>query len=427
MPRYEKITGLYFPYASFRSAKTLKTAVLYFDKIAVIHPAASFSGQGHSSCALEYESRRYMDDVNLLVKEGFVDLIDPAKVIAKFGNEIMTGVVQDLHDSEFLDLCKPFAKSPWVLSSTKLPDEADKWLRNMLVNVPALARGGSTLSEEFRERRWEFAERDPHLHERMRMIENRRFEERKRGRYDDEYESQLVRGMTFDEYRVVELPFAVGESVMIGHATALAADGGFTPFCDERIHLDVLKGRLRKLRNSNALKAILHEYGYLKNAKVHMLAQDVIAETVPSLEHVPLETILEFREKRTHELESFRVEMRKLIIGIESSPWDNDFPNYIADIVDSKVKPALREVQNEILACKDTFWADALKTVAKVSPLPIVGAVFSGIPAHIALGVGATLGGLTLILEHWAKIRKVKRNGWAFLLDAGQLRSPGPR
>jgi hypothetical protein len=48
----------------------------------------------------------------------------------------------------------------------------------------------------------------------------------------------------FEEYRVVELPFAVGESVMIGHALAVAADKGFTPCCDERIHLDILKNKI---------------------------------------------------------------------------------------------------------------------------------------------------------------------------------------
>lgn len=420
MPK-DEISGLYFPYANIRSAKTLKTAVLYFDKIGVIDPLASFCGDSTRHRDLHDESRDYMDEINILVKEGIIELIDPTKVVAKFGNEIMTGVIQDMHDPEFLDLCKPFAKSAWVLASTKLPDDADKWLRNMLVNVPTLAREGSGLTEELRERRYEFAERDPYLDERMRRIERRRFEERRPNRYDEEYESQLLRGMMFDEYRVVELPFAVGESVMIGHALAVAADRNFTPFCDERIHLDVLKTRFRKLGDIKVLKAVLYEYGYLKDAKVDMLAQDVIAETVPSLEQVPLETILQFREKKTDELENFRVEMRKLVTEIESNPWDSDFPKYISDIVDSKVKPALREVENEIRGCRDSFWADATKTIAKVGPLPIVGSVFAGVPPHVALGLGATLSGLTLILERWAKMRKIKRNGWAFLLDARRL------
>ena len=247
MPK-DEIRGLYFPYANIRSAKTLKTAVLYFDKIAVIDPRASFCGESTRHRDLHYESHDYMNEINILVKEGIIELVDPAEVIAKFGNEIMTGVIQDMSDTKFLDLCKPFAKSAWVLSSKKLPDDADKWLRNMLVNVPTLAREGGALTEELRERyRYKFAERDPYLYERMRGFEERRFERRRPSRYDDEYESQLLRGMMLDEYRVVELPFAVGESVMIGHALAVAADRNFTPFCDEKIHLDVLKTRFRKL------------------------------------------------------------------------------------------------------------------------------------------------------------------------------------
>jgi len=422
MPK-EEIRGLYFPYANIESAKTLKTAVLYFDKIGIIDPRACFSGESTRHRDLHYESNVYMDKINLLVKEGIIELVDPAKVVAKFGNEIMTGVIQDMHDPEFLALCKPFAKSAWVLASIKLPDDADKWLRNMLVNVPTLAREGSAMTEELREELWEYrcelAERDPYLYERMRMIERRRFG--RPGRYDDEYESQLLRGIMFNEYRVVKLPFAVGESVMIGHALAVAADRGFTPFCDERIHLDVLKTKFRKLRNSKILKTILCEYRYLKDAKVDLLAQDVIAETVPNLEQVPLEAILKFREKKADVLENFRVEIGKLATEIKSNPWDSDFPKYVRDIVDSKVKPALKEVENEIRGCRDAFWAEATKTISKVSPLPIVGSMFAGFPPHIALGIGATLSGLTMILEQWAKIRKIQRNGWALLIDAGRL------
>ncbi len=51
----------------------------------------------------------------------------------------------------------------------------------------------------------------------------RHFEERRPTRYDDEYKSLLFREKMFDEHRIVELPFAVGESIMIGHTLAAAA------------------------------------------------------------------------------------------------------------------------------------------------------------------------------------------------------------
>jgi hypothetical protein len=143
----DEIKGLYFPYANIRSAKTLKTAVLYFDKIGVIDPRANFCGESDRHRNLHYESENYVDEIKMLVEEGIVDLIDSTEVIAKFGNEITMGVIQDLHDSNFLRVCEPFVHSSWVISSAKLPDDADKWLRNVLVNVPTLAQKVTTFRE----------------------------------------------------------------------------------------------------------------------------------------------------------------------------------------------------------------------------------------------------------------------------------------
>ncbi len=148
MPK-DEIERLYFPYANIRSAKTLKTAVLYFDKIAVIDPRASFCGEAYAYHDFFDEPKRFKAEIemDMLIREGILKIVDPAKVIADFGGEIMMGVIQDLHDQEFQRLCEAFASSPWVISSAKLPDKADIWLRKLLVNVPTLAHI-STASQE---------------------------------------------------------------------------------------------------------------------------------------------------------------------------------------------------------------------------------------------------------------------------------------
>jgi hypothetical protein len=158
----------------------------------------------------------------------------------------------------------------------------------------------------------------------------------------------------------------------------------------------------------------LHEYGYLKDVKVDILARDVITETVPSLEQVPIEAILKFREKRAEELENFRIEMRKLVIEIESSPWDADFLRRVSDIIDLRVKPTLKEIENQIHGCKDRFWVKAVRNVATIGPLLLIGGIFAGVPPHVAVALGGTFSALALILERWSDMRNIKRNGWAF-------------
>jgi len=414
-----ELKGLYFPYANIRSIKALKTAVLYFDKIGVINPDGAFCDESRLYDHVDKYRRRYIRDTETLVREKVMEWVNPASVIAKYGREIMMGVVQDIHDEQYIKLCEPFVNSPWVLASTKLPDDADKWLRNMLVNVPTLARGGSLITNNTQE---------GYLRESPRFREGpyapmpmREYERGKRNRYAKEYESQTIRDGMFDEYRLVELPFHVGESIMIGHTLAAAAEGDFTPFCDEPIHFEVWRDKSQRYANNRAFKAVLREYGYLKDAKADLLAQEVISQMVPSLEDVPLDAILKFREKRHRELKGFREKMQMLVSEVEETPWDNDFSKRVRDIVDSQVKPALSKIEYELLNCKDAFWKDALEVIGRVGPLPVVASLFSGVPTHVAVALGGSLAGLTVVLDQWAKRKRIKRNGWAFLINSQRL------
>jgi hypothetical protein len=414
MPRNEA-KGLYFPYANIRSIRTLKTAVLYFDKVGVINPDGAFCDESRLYDHVDKYRQRYISDTETLVRERIIEWVNPASVIAKYGREIMMGVVQDIYDEQYIKLCEPFANSPWVLASTKLPNDADKWLRNMLVNVPTLARGGSLVTNNTQER---------YLHESLRFREGPYgpiYYEGKRNRYAKEYESQSIRGGMFDEYRLVELPFNVGESIMIGHTLAAAAEEDYTPFCDEPIHFEAWKAKSQRYTNNKAVKAVLREYGYLKDTKADLLAQEVINQTVPSLEGVSLSAILRFRKKRRKELEEFREKMQMLISEVEETPWDDDFSKRVRDVVDSQVKPALSKIEHELLNCKDAFWKGALEAIGKVAPLPVVASLFSGVPAHVAVALGGSLAGLTVVLDQWAKRRRIKRNGWAFLINSQRL------
>jgi hypothetical protein len=422
------VRGLYFPYANIDSVRTLKTALLYFDRISVIRPQAAFCHESRPNHPFEPDRDAYISQLDVLAHEGAVDLVDPASVIEQFGNEIMTGVIQDIHDHDFMGVCEPLANSSWTLSSAKLPTVADKWLRNMLVNVPTLIAGGA-VTHQFEEHRYGFTERGPYpRHGAMRHREGVfEFREGRRGRYQGEDEAQRVRDIMFDEYRLVELPFCVGESIMIEHAIAICATEGLTPFSDEGIHFNALKSRLRRSTGTRALKSLLYEYGYLRDVKADLLALDVISDTVPNLELVPIDSILEFRKRRASELQDFQQAMRELQTEIESTPWDEQYQKQVLDVIDSSIKPAMRKLENEIRGCRDAFWADAVKAVAQVSPLPIVGSLFAGVPAHVAVGLGAAFAGLSLVLEKWAKMKTIKRNGWALLFDAGQLgrKQPG--
>jgi hypothetical protein len=256
----------------------------------------------------------------------------------------------------------------------------------------------------------------------LREREHRHHEERVL-RYRDEYSRRAEARRTYEEHRIVEVPFLAGESLMIRHALAVAARYCLVPFCDDRIHWDALRSRIESIQGNGAVKAVLSKYGYMKDVSTSLLAQIAISETVPSFENVPLETVIEFRDSRAEELERFRDEMRRLTAEMEAEPWDEDMHRHVQDAIDLKVKPALRAVEDEINNCKDKFWSSATQQIAKVGPLPMIGAMYAGVPPHVAVALGGAVAALGVILETWAAKRKVRRNGFALLLDAKRLSS----
>jgi len=51
---------------------------------------------------------------------------------------------------------------------------------------------------------------------------------------------------------------------------------------------------------------------------------------------------LEFRDSNKDALARFRIEMGRVVTEVEGNFWDEDFYRKIVDIIDSKVKPAMR-------------------------------------------------------------------------------------
>lgn len=59
----QKIQGLYFPYANIRTANALKTAVLYFDTISILHPRAAYCGQRVDPVQLYRDPREHGEEM----------------------------------------------------------------------------------------------------------------------------------------------------------------------------------------------------------------------------------------------------------------------------------------------------------------------------------------------------------------------------
>jgi len=380
--------ALYYPYTTVQSIDNLMAMVLYFDTIYIINPEKAAIGD-----------RLIRQEISVLEREKIIRYISPAELLEEYDNLMTQSVINDLGNSDFLNLCHNKAlPKVWKIYTEKIPNAlADSTFRKYLVNVPALYES-QRFGHSLREGPFSHIEERHQAYERMREISEER-------------------SNRYREYRFVELPFEYGESLMINHALCACDKFSLTPLTDHQVHHDFLKFKFAQMQNTVLLKRILKDYGFIKDMKIDLAAIDIISETVPILEKASVTDVLEFRDENKDALERFRIEMGRVATKIEGNFWDEDFSQKIIDTIDDKVKPAIQNVKDSTESIKEKFLRILAKG-AKISPLPIFASVAVGCPPEIALAAGAGVLSLDEYLERLRGRRVKRRNGFAYLFEA---------
>lgn len=429
------LEGLYFPYANLRSLRSLNTAVIYFDKLSVMDPNFSFCHDTSSSAPVEYleeyiecltgDKKEYASRVQLLVKEGLLEVVDPRDSFSKAGNLIVDSVRKDIRDSQFLEVCQPLMHLSWVISAAKLPGDADLLLRDLLVTVPPPQVSLEDLLRDVRDRMVEMTySYDPCASEGgFPIMPIRPGIGPERAVWPGDDVIRPVQSETFDEVasRNVVVPFVLGESIMLTHALAATTLRKAIPFSDGNFHFSAMNAKITAAKNDRQFQQFLEDELHISAYKGAALTEEVFNASVPSLEHIETEEILRFKEKRAETIEDFKIQMRKLASAIQVNPWDKEFRKHAAAAIQTEVRPALNELKKEINRYGREFWLDALKTGATTAPIPIVGSIWAGIPPELALAIGLGVSGLTFLIEKTLARKSISANGFSVLLDVNAL------
>jgi hypothetical protein len=216
---------------------------------------------------------------------------------------------------------------------------------------------------------------------------------------------------------MVELPFEVGESLMINHALCACDEFSLTPITDHKFHNDALMFKFRRMQDTRLVKKLLVDYDFIKDMKTDLTSIEVISDTVPMLYRANMTDVLEFRDENKDALERFRVEMRKIVTEVEENCWDEDFRKRIIEIVDSNVNPSIQNIKDSVESIKDKFLR-ILKKGAEISPLPIFASLVPGCNPTIALVASAGVVALDEYLEASKKSQKRRKNSFAYLFEA---------
>jgi len=336
--------------------------------------------------------------MRILEEERLVKYISPSELLRKYDNSMTKSVIDDLTNPSFLKLCQQQGLPRlWKVYAEKVPSAlADASFRKYLVNIPNFY-DGQFLVHAFRET-GPYERREHSLYERM-------------------AERSTERTHRYGEIRMVELPFEVGESLMINHALCACDEFSLTPITDHKFHNDALMFKFRRMQDTRLVKKLLVDYDFIKDMKTDLTSIEVISDTVPMLYRANMTDVLEFRDENKDALERFRVEMRKIVTEVEENCWDEDFRKRIIEIVDSNVNPSIQNIKDSVESIKDKFLR-ILKKGAEISPLPIFASLVPGCNPTIALVASAGVVALDEYLEASKKSQKRRKNSFAYLFEA---------
>jgi hypothetical protein len=151
------------------------------------------------------------------------------------------------------------------------------------------------------------------------------------------------------------------------------------------------------------------------------LAQVVFERRLPRIDDLPIEEVLKIREKRRSELDGFRTGLSELAVNIDTAQTHDVVERQIADLVSTRIDPAVRELRAAIAASR----LDSLKRVFRRSwTVMAAKATLPAILAYLGTGrieVGAAVAALGSVILPFAEASLEKRklltqSPWSLLL-----------
>ncbi|SFU96556.1 hypothetical protein [Halomonas korlensis] len=400
-------TLFYFPYASFTDAQLplLKVAALWFDKLVILDPV----GASWDTVGADHVAR---DAVILLQDAGILEVVTPAAALARHAGAIVDAIRRDMADPEFLHMCEGHSyatgKQRWTLSFAKLPRglKEDEAMRYLLGDLAREVSGTATNhSEGGAAEYYAYAQS---------------------GQAYDEYREGYDGAV---EYRYADLPLALGESIMMNHAlfTGLL-HAGATPIADNPFHSQALALKLRRATQEPAIQQVVSDRVRARQLKTDELAATTLTDTqltLPILSPIiPLEEVLEHRQRHAATLAQARDKLGWMARQIESEPWSADFANTL----ERKTIPAIARELDEARKALDTGLTERTKRLLAAAGISIGAAsallaVFAApitpialTTAGLGLASGTAIPAASWLLDWQKGKNSAQENGLHYLL-----------
>jgi len=399
-----ELACMYFPYADPRPSPALLTAGLLFDKIYFLE--LNFFRPPSQGRAAPNESRLLRELLELgCFSEigphllGFNQLVSPGQAVIdeSVRGEIQASIGDDLNNEELRWLVKDSGKVHWYLPNGQYLFWSGlgiifDYIRNNqgeLVPVPEIL---ATRPKAYKEilTGWGY------------KTEIQSYEE---ARLQDPSGELMVR-----------LPFLAAESLMLTVALHACREMGLAPFTDNALHQQFLNKKL-----SHLSKRIGDGADLLPNLSpaYSRVGTKLIELSLPRIENLTPDRVFQLRDKCKEQLLPFRQELLKMAAEIEANAWEPEFEQHLTRYIDSKVRPAVLDLENKLRDLKRDLGLVILEKSATTAPLPFLVSIFTSMPIEWVLPASVGVVWLKEALSYFVNSSKLKRNGLSFLLNLG--------
>jgi hypothetical protein len=383
------LSVLYFPYA-YAPLEMLKEAALYFDEIYCIDPTAIGGTPSLADEPIEPTAEpSKWSEFWQLIDAGVCRAKKPEEVRSQWDSLLTESIIADLQDKHYVQLCARSDWDTWSLAYTKLSeglvDELQRLAKDVCHEIPSSVREWIASQVTFME---------PRFREGFHLGES-------------------------TEY--VDLPFVLGESILVNLAMCACASLELSPLTDERFHYHVLKTKYARAQRDQDLRELLAIEGIIQSMTEEALWRDVMRTTLPPICDLPVDRVLDLRHKFKSQLDDFRVEMATLAQEIQEQPWEPNFDARVKQIVNTNLRPRLRALKWDLKRERDRYWREEAPDQLRreIFKADWLINVLTGAPViGVLLGAGQSLYNL---VSSWVRYKKgeqeLKRNGLTYLLQ----------
>jgi hypothetical protein len=214
---------------------------------------------------------------------------------------------------------------------------------------------------------------------------------------------------------LVRVPFREAESLMIALTITACSELDLDPITDSRFHSEFLMRKLRSMQSNPEVAEILS--GVAKPMKSGALGLESVRVSLPQLDGLTPESVLALRKRCSSSLGQFRAHLRTLRYEIESQPWASSFSDELERIVQARIIPVVNDLESDLRSQSRLLGIKSLSSIITAVPLPLVLTFASGLPAWIALAIGAGTAAANEAAQYWVERQKYRRHGLYFLLD----------